>query len=272
MKALIAFALLVCLAGCQPAPHKPVTDKYTVQVIEVVADNTLTAWSNLGWAMNPVHLQGDFKKNDLSKYIRRKTWFKNDLLAIVPGESPSPMIEYTDARVVSAAANRILYVPEVKKTEFPPVQLSVGERIINDQTETTELPTDYEIVDDKTVITRKGSFRSGLAIDIELIGTDASSVTYQLKLFSGSILGFDVHTLPNGDEISMPYWESRNTDSEITQPLSSWNMIGGMVTEKMEEGETKQEDQCIFIRILPPSSTVESPTSETGSKDWNFLE
>jgi hypothetical protein len=268
MKTLIALALLVCLAGCQPAQNKPIAGKYTVQVIEVVADKTLPAWLEF----NECYLQGDLKKIDLSQHIRRKTWFKDDVLAILPEESPSTMIEYLDARAVAAAADRILQVPEINKTEFPLVQLSVGERIINDQTETTELLTDYEIVEGKTVITRKDPFRSGLAIDIELLEVDASTATYRLKLFSGSTPGFDVYTLSNGDEISMPYWEATDSDSEITQPLSSWNMIGALVTEKTDEEESNGKAKCIFLRILPPSSTVEYPTSETVSKDWNFLE
>lgn len=270
MKILIALAILICLVGCQTASKKPVADTYTVQVMEVMvpADVTPAAWPIFIWAKDLSHLQGD-----LSQYIRRKAWAGNDMFSMLPlEEDPIEGIEYADVRVMSAAADRMLRMPGTKITEFPLVQLSAGERVINDQTETFELPTDYAVVDGKAVVTMKETFRSGLSIYLELLKTDASVATYRLKLFSGHQRGFDSFILPNGDEISMPYFEVRSHNSEIIQPLNSWNMIVGLGTERTDEGKILGESQIIYIRILPPSSTVESPANGTASNGWNFIE
>lgn len=269
MKTLIALTILICLVGCQSAPDKPVADKYTVQVMEVVVprDQAAAAWPDMVWAADPSALQ----LADIHQYIRFKD-VNSGVFSAAPEGAVSLVGQYTDARVISTAADRILRIPGTKIIEFPLVQLSVGERVINDQTETIELPSDYDVVDDKATVSMMEPFRSGLSIDIELIEVNTSTSTYLLKLHSGQVAGFDIFTLPTGDEIKMPQRFTISRSTEIIQPLNSWNMIGGLVTEKTEGDETSGKSQVIYIRILPPSATVESSANGTVSNDWNFVE
>lgn len=248
---LFVFVSLIIVAGCGTKTKDPQLEQYAVQLVEIAVPAALLedTWAKQVWATDPSYFQTETVKDDSTQYIGVKrlaaqSWVFEDVQTM-----------YTDVKVVSSAVEKMMESPKIKITEFPEINLTVGEQFINDQTKITELPFDYEVVDGKTVVTNTESFRYGQSVDIQLIEADDSMAIYNLDLYIGRLKGVDTYTLSNGDEAEIQLAECTSSYTQYAQPFNTWNIVGGLVHEQIEGGETNKVSHLLCIRVISPTST-----------------
>ncbi|MDF7801063.1 hypothetical protein P4C99_16420 [Pontiellaceae bacterium B1224] len=247
---LILLASMVIVSGCQTTPQQSQQHKCTVQLMELVIPSDLIepTLQEQVWASDPSHFKKSTMQDNSIQYVGIKQLAMENTeefpLKIEEGQK-----RYTDIQVVSDAVEKMMVIPEINKSKLPAIQLAAGEQFIDDTTEMIELPIDYDVVDGKTIIMDKETFRVGRSIDIHLIEVADSIATYNLKLFFGQLMGFDTYTLSNGDKIEMPWVQSSLGNTQYTQPLDTWYIVGGFTSELIEDGVTNEISHHLCARL-----------------------
>lgn len=142
-------------------------------------------------------------------------------------------------RVVAAteyedAMEKLFSFPQARTTEFPVVYVNAGERKKIDMQSPVKYPTAYDKDGQPTDYATSGVGR--------LIEIDLKSVTNGMAKFSYHIEDVDdpVWTSfklgPSSRKIKQPIFHTRSisSSSDITLPLNSWVIMGGLITESKD--------------------------------------
>ena len=67
---------------------------------------------------------------------------------------------------------------------------------------------------------------------------------------NGKIVEFDEYNTEGG-VVKMPFFDSREVNTDLTQHPNSWLCFGGLTDERTDGKETKK-NRLICVRIIPP--------------------
>jgi hypothetical protein len=140
------------------------------------------------------------------------------------------------------AIDQLLRNADVEREDYPVVYARPGEPAENDQTESVLLAEDFQIIEGKAV-PREKECRLGKSVGVKISRVDAQSATFRLKVYQRKLKGFDGYETAAGT-VKIPFFSSREINSELTQIFNTWTVIGA------------SDDAAIFsvfiIRTLPP--------------------
>lgn len=110
---------------------------------------------------------------------------------------------------------------------YPALYTRKGMTVENDQTEDMMLPESYNVVNGKPVPVNTLQ-HIGVRTRITINESARNSVSFQIDFHHQTIKGNDTYKLGNGMEVEIPYFEIRKVNTEVTQRLGSWVVLGGI--------------------------------------------
>ena len=126
----------------------------------------------------------------------------------------------------------------------PVMYAMIGEMVENDQTEKTLFPVDYNVVNGKPVPVNKLQ-HLGTRTRVTLNSATQTSATFHIDFHHQVLKRYETYKLGNRIEVEMPIFETRKVNTEVTQPLNSWIVVGGI--ESRDEGKLKTAYYIIRI-------------------------
>lgn len=149
-----------------------------------------------------------------------------------------------------AKAFEEMFISEESVVSAHPVMYAkVGEMVENDQTEEALFPKDYNVVNGKPVPVNKLQ-HLGTRTRVTLNSATQTSATFHIDFHHQVLKGYDTYKLGNNIEVKMPIFETRKVNTEVTQPLNSWIVVGGIESKKKEKIKTAY----YIIRISKPGN------------------
>ena len=149
----------------------------------------------------------------------------------------------------NASIERLFSAEENKVTAYPVVYADVGKSAVSDQTKSVMLPDDFHVVDGQLVPVESLQ-HIGVRAEVGLREFKNTAATFTRKFHYQEITGYDEYKLKGGHSARVPLYETRKVDTELTQVLGSWVVVGGIETEV--EGEAKTA--YFIVRVTRPSA------------------
>lgn len=146
-----------------------------------------------------------------------------------------------------ASIERMFKSAENTVSSQPVMYAKLGAMVENDQTQKVMFPEDFNVVGGKIVPIQK-LHHLGARTRVTVREVTSQTATVHIDFHHQVLKRHDKHTLGNGAEVELPIFEIRKVNTEITQKLNSWVVVGGI--------ESKEEDQIrtayYIIRVSRP--------------------
>ena len=143
---------------------------------------------------------------------------------------------------------------------YPVVYADQGVAAVNDQTTEMMLPEDFNVVNGKLIPIERLQ-RIGVRSEVTVIGLKNNSATFQLKFHHQEIKGYDEYKLKGGHDARVPFFETRKVDTELTQVLGSWVVVGGIESVVDQQIKTAY----YIVRVTKPT------TGNRSTDGWQSL-
>ncbi len=156
-------------------------------------------------------------------------------------------------RLFTAANNEI--------TPYPTVYAKLGVLATHDRTLSVKTPIDYNLVNGEVVAVEE-SRDLGVKIDVTITAYRNETATFSLHFTHQEIKGHEVVELREGLTARKPFFEKRQVNTELTQALGSWVVLGGITSG---EGADKRTTHYL-IRITRPVATFNE-----SAKSWRSI-
>ena len=268
-----ALAALLFIAGCStttvPSTPKPHPEKYALQVIRIegpVDENTSQAVRD---AIPADQYTGALISKSISS--------SNGLFATALRSSPatsktkeSRPFTITKGKPPKQRIEALLNDPNAAIIEFPIVYAAVGETAINDQTETIHAPKTFEAKTEGNevvgVIYSDETKKVGRYVEMTLKKVENGNATFDVWFFEKELFGMQKYQVAPATETqavvtaSLPIFKGLETKTKVTLALGSWIGMGGLISEQIDNADTKGKTvnktyRFLFLRILPPAGT-----------------
>lgn len=132
---------------------------------------------------------------------------------------------------------------------YPVVYAEQGKTAVSDQTTSMMLPEDYNVVNGKLIPVERLQ-RIGVRSEVTVTALRNNSATFNLKFHHQEIKGYDEYKLKGDHNARIPHFETRKVDTELTQVLGSWVVVGGIESVVDEQVKTAY----YIVRVTRPSS------------------
>lgn len=142
--------------------------------------------------------------------------------------------------------DKIISHPDSLVDEFPIVRVRLGETVISDQTKTELMAVDADVINGK-VVYEKEPTKFGKEVSVTVKEVNGDVVTYNIHLMKRDFIGFNTHETKDGLQFEFPFFEGVEADTELTQKINSWLVLGGLVNQ---QGNGEKMHSLIIIRIL----------------------
>ncbi len=258
---LLGLIPIVMLSGCSPpkatnnvmsAPD--LSTQYVVRIIEIEIQGDGLADLNAELFRTPnTPPAEEFLASPVEDMISPPS----HLLSTGAGESAGasmlqPFLE-------QSTVDKLLKLPGATIYEYPVFNATSGETAVYNETEPREVLTDCAVVDGKTVKTME-TVELGHFAEIVISQVNGSNITCEAKIGNRTLVGTEVRTLENGDQVEMPFYNTMEVNTVLHQAVDTWFMPGGVMNEQTtENGTTTKQSKFILIRFMP----CESGTAKT---------
>ena len=159
-------------------------------------------------------------------------------------------IPSTESIAALSEVEEVINHPEATIIEYPIVIAGVGESVTNDQTKSVLFPEDYSIVDGKAVAKEKTE-QMGYMVSIRFNEIKDGIISYHLNTYFKEFFGYDAYEAEKGISVEMPYFDSRSIDTDLSQKINTWTLLGGLYEEN---SDGNMVNQMFAVRIIPPSN------------------
>jgi hypothetical protein len=232
MKKLLACLCIASLiAGCatKPSSPKPHETKYTFQCLHVSIPEDVLKKLN-------VRIENNTPQDNSSQ---------------PSGVLPTPNPTQTQI-------DEILKNPKSTTTEFPIVYAGLGMPATNAQTETIELAVDANVVDGKVVYETEPR-KQGKTLSIAVQKNEDGVVNYEIHAEAQKIAGYDSYKTKTGQQIKMPFFDTKELHTRLMQKPDSWLALGGLI-KKQHDGPLLHT--LFLVRIISPTTENQSTLAE----------
>lgn len=130
---------------------------------------------------------------------------------------------------------------------YPTIYAELGKPAVNDQTKSMMLPTDYNVVNGEPVAV-EALQHIGVRAEITIHDYRNDTATFNLKFHHQEIKGYDEYLLKGGKSVRIPIFETRKVDTDLSQVLGSWVVVGGIESSTGEKTSTAY----YIIRVTRP--------------------
>ena len=127
-------------------------------------------------------------------------------------------------RPTQTQIDEIIKHREVEIVELPIVYAGMGEAVANDQTITSEMAVDADVVDGE-VVYRTESCKIGNMVSVDVKSLERGYVSYQIHAMTKRLAGYDHRKTLDGMEVRMPYFDRRELNTTMSQKGMSKQMI-----------------------------------------------
>ena len=139
-------------------------------------------------------------------------------------------------------------------TSYPTVYAELGVRATHDRTLSVKMPIDYNLVNGEVVPVEE-SRALGVKVAVTVTAYKNETTTFTLHFSHQEIKGHEDVKLREGVTARKPLFEKREVNTELSQTLGSWVVLGGITS-----GESADEHTTHYlIRITRPVATFTEP-------------
>lgn len=161
-------------------------------------------------------------------------------------ESPAPFEPETFIK--SNISIPELFEQESNKIHgYPTLYSTMGDSAICDQTKSVRMAENYNVKDGKTVPVEK-TFVLGMLAEVTITKLQNNVATYKLDFSYNELQGYNDFNLKKDLVVQIPYFETRKINTELSQSLGSWLVLGGF----SDNGEDGIHSTYYVIRITRP--------------------
>jgi hypothetical protein len=162
-------------------------------------------------------------------------------------ETPDP---FDEARFLKnkISIERLFEQSENRIHAYPVMYALIGMAAVCDKTIPEELTADYNLINGKAVPINE-TYHLGMKSEVTILNMKNNVATYLLDFSYKELRGYDEYVLKDDIKAQVPYFEARRINTELSQALGSWLILGGFSSSK-EDGI---ESTYYIIRITKPS-------------------
>ena len=204
------------ISGCSTTPtaRKPHPEKFTFQVVGVQIPNSALQKHEIDFGGNSNKIYNELE-GDQSPLISNMEFEK--------------LIQYPTAKII----------------EFPIVEATLGETVINDQQELASFPLDYQVVEGK-LVPEETEIGLGLLTAVTVGDVKDGVISFDIIAEDRKFKEWENYPTEAGNA-RMAYFSGRSIDTHIsTQKLNSWLIMSGLPDEGI--------NYMLAIRVLPPAT------------------
>lgn len=130
---------------------------------------------------------------------------------------------------------------------YPVLYCAMDTVAICDQTETVQMPENFNVKDGKAVPIETPVVL-GMLTQVTVTSLKNNIATYQLDFSFNELKGYDEYVLKGDIKVKLPFFETRKINTELSQSLGSWLVLGGF----SDDGEDGIHSTYYVIRITRP--------------------
>lgn len=162
-------------------------------------------------------------------------------------ESPKPF-DQNSVDLYSKSVDKLFTNEENTVNAYPVLYAKPGVMVENDQTEAIMFPESFNVVNGKPIPIETLQ-HIGSRTRVTILETPPREVTFLIDFHYQRVKGYDKYNIGKDLAVEMPYFEMRKVNTQLTQTLGSWVVLGGI--ESKAEGKLKTT--YYVIRISHPS-------------------
>ena len=219
---LLALALSSTVYSKTPELPNPQEGKYSIQIIKVQTSAST----------DPLEYLENFKP-------------ENALYTTGAGTNQTHVFPHDSA--IPSVPEKILEDPSSEIFEYPILYTVIGSSVTNDQTKTVLFPQDYKVEKGKAIPLDEKPIKLGLYIATTVTEQKNGVVDLHLDFYTNEIKGYDEYDVGSGVKVKMPFFDTRNIDTDVTIPLGGWLTLGGL---KVSAEEEQSKNTVYFVRVI----------------------